>query len=317
MTTRKMNFNNVKVEAIWMLSGNTNIKYLLENGCRIWTADAYRAYKKYAESLEEPDYFVHVEDAVQNCVRIMTVDEFEAALIRDEAWYGLQSFADRFGDLGFTYGKAWREWPDEYGDQVINQLDRLINLLKTDPDNRRMVVSTYNPTVADTLTLPPCHTNWQVWTRELSVAERLDIAEKQYVQFDSLDFGVWHSGQQPTDQWWHDTIDELYPVPRRELSISYSMRSVDSVLGHNVHLYAMILLLLADEVGMQPGEVVANFNDTHIYENQIDGVNIMLERSPKKLPTVTVKNGLNATPDDVHIHDYYPEPFIKFPLSVG
>ncbi len=103
----------------------------------------------------------------------------------------------------------------------------------------------------DEMVLPPCHYGFQVYTRELSLEERLDLASKTYDVFDPLDFSI----PAKVD---HDEIDKLYPVPKRAISLMWNQRSVDTFLGlpFNIASYGLLLMMLADEVNMVPDELI-------------------------------------------------------------
>jgi thymidylate synthase len=138
ITTKKMPFKLIVTELMWFLRGDTNIKYLVDNGCHIWDGDAY---KNYCEQQSRK--------LIQGC----TYQEFIEKIKTDD------EFANKWGDLGPVYGKQWRNWrgqdgmiseKDENGTRIItwNQIDQIANLihdLKTNPDSRRLMVSAWNP----------------------------------------------------------------------------------------------------------------------------------------------------------------------------
>jgi len=107
VTTKKLHKKSIVHELIWFLAGDTNIKYLKENGVRIW-----------------------------------------------DEW------ADANGDLGPVYGKQWRRWEGPDG-AVIDQVDKVIEAIKTNPYSRRHIVSAWNPADVDDMALPPCHCLFQ------------------------------------------------------------------------------------------------------------------------------------------------------------
>ena len=143
LTTKKLAFKTMTTELLWFLRGDTNIKYLVDNGCNIWNGDAYKSYCKIAGSMEEPDYDIHVDDPNQHCTRLMTMEEFINKIKTDD------EFAKKWGELGPVYGAQWRRWSqgaleDKYLNQ-IDQIQNLINDLKTNPDSRRLMVNAWNP----------------------------------------------------------------------------------------------------------------------------------------------------------------------------
>jgi len=153
LTTKKMAFKTMVTELLWFLKGDTNIKYLVENGCNIWTGDAYKRYKTVWEyELDEP---LSMEDFVQ---RIKT-DPI---------------FAHVWGELGPIYGAQWRKWPSsDLAGGNIDQIKNLIYQLKTNPDSRRLMVSAWNVDDLEHMALPPCHYGFQVYTRPTTREEKI------------------------------------------------------------------------------------------------------------------------------------------------
>jgi len=144
LTTKKMPWKTIVTELLWFLKGDTNIKYLLDNGCNIWTGDAYKSYR-------EPR---------PNDRDAYTIEEFAEAIKTNP------DFAARYGELGPIYGKQWRSWEvdtsylgdDEWtAGKDIDQIANLIKDLKTNPDSRRLMVSAWNVGELDQMVLPPCH----------------------------------------------------------------------------------------------------------------------------------------------------------------
>ena len=161
LTTKKMAIKTMMTELKWFLKGDTNIKYLVENGCRIWDGDAYKNYvsKVDVESIAE---------SFGTEVRHHTMEEFIERIKTDD------KFAKEWGELGPIYGKQWRQWQgwmsmdgsNRMGSLWYDQIARLIHSLKTNPDSRRLMVSAWNVGELDEMVLPPCHYGFQVWTRE-------------------------------------------------------------------------------------------------------------------------------------------------------
>ena len=170
LTTKKVFFKGIVHELLWFISGSTNIKYLVDNGVHIWDDWAYQRYLKFISkfvvvgesdkpTLSQAD-FIH---------RIKTVDEF----------------AKIWGDLGTgTYGGMWRAFPF-YNDyetvasaegretlDTVDQLKKVIEKLKTNPDDRRLIVSAWNPHGVDHCALPPCHVLFHFNTELLSDGRR-------------------------------------------------------------------------------------------------------------------------------------------------
>ncbi len=146
LTTKKVAFNTMVTELKWFLRGDTNIKYLVDNGCNIWNGDAYKRYCK----LQVPhDHFETQEEFVE---LIKTNDKF----------------AEKWGDLGPIYGHQWRDWTVEsgYRNQWVDQIKVLINNLKDNPDSRRLMVSAWNVGELHNMVLPPCHYSFQCYVAD-------------------------------------------------------------------------------------------------------------------------------------------------------
>ena len=157
LTTKKMAWKTMVTELLWFLRGDTNIKYLVDNGCNIWNGDAY---KNYSSQVQPWEPHLDMEMFIE---RIKTNAEF----------------AKKWGELGPVYGAQWRSWNvyqnydvTRYQVKQIDQIANLINDLKTNPDSRRLMVNAWNVGELDQMVLPPCHYGFQVYTRELSEGER-------------------------------------------------------------------------------------------------------------------------------------------------
>jgi thymidylate synthase len=163
LTTKKMAIKTMMTELKWFLKGDTNIKYLVDNGCNIWNGDAYKNYCKSAGGVKEPDYTIHIDDPNNNCTRLMTQKEFIQKIKSD--W----KFARIYGELGPIYGKQWREWSPVAGE--INkggkdQIKELIKNIKENPDSRRLMVSAWNVSELPLVVLPPCHYGFQCYVND-------------------------------------------------------------------------------------------------------------------------------------------------------
>ena len=156
LTTKKVPFKTMATELMWFLMGDTNIKYLVENGCNIWNGDAYKRYLDNVKDIEDGKQ-VEGEDGKVYTYRILTKEQF-IDHIKNEDW-----FAKYWGELGPIYGSQWRNWKTQWhqlaeqegytpkwaGDveTEVDQIQNLINELKTNPDSRRLMVNAWN--VAD------------------------------------------------------------------------------------------------------------------------------------------------------------------------
>jgi thymidylate synthase len=269
LTTKKMAFKTMVTELLWFLRGDTNIKFLVDNNCHIWDGDAYKRYS--------------IISGMSTQVESLTQEEFINKIKTDD------EFAKKWGDLGPVYGAQWRSWsrnatrdekiidPGVYTKQ-IDQISILINDLKTNPDSRRLMVSAWNVGELDKMTLPPCHYGFQVYTRELSLEERLCIADKfnPLIREDCLT--KTHHPDETEELklvYRHEFLDSLGPnvVPqRRAISLMWNQRSVDTFLGlpFNIASYGLLLEIIAKEVNMVPDELIGNLGDVHLYSNHID-----------------------------------------------
>jgi len=295
LTTKKMAIKTMMTELKWFLKGDTNIKYLVDNGCHIWDGDAYKNYCKIAGSVKEPDYDIHIDDPNQNCTRLMTQEEFINKIKTND------EFANEWGDLGPIYGTQWREW--NYTD--IDQIQNLINDLKTNPDSRRLMVSAWNVGELNQMVLPPCHYGFQVYTRDLGLDERIELYNSDKLPMNqSLDY-------------LHEQLDSM-GVPRKGISLMWNQRSVDTFLGlpFNIASYATLLIILGKEVNMMPDYLIGSLGDVHLYKNHIEQAKELITRTPYKLPKLEITNcDIQNGEFDWELINYQSHPSIKAPLS--
>jgi len=177
LTTKKMAWKTMVTELLWFLRGDTNIKYLVDNNCHIWDGDAYKNYLH--KVIRDKDIVQYLKSYSKDTKGVPTIelyskDEFIERIKNDD------EFAKKWGELGPVYGAQWRNWgkdfkqiPNETGDGVyditttgIDQIQNLINDLKTNPDSRRLIVNAWNVGELDQMTLPPCHYGFQCYVRE-------------------------------------------------------------------------------------------------------------------------------------------------------
>lgn len=239
LTTKKLHLKSIIHELLWFLSGDTNIRYLKDNGVKIW-----------------------------------------------DEW------ADKDGNLGPVYGHQWRRFGvrNEPQDKPvfggipkslvewqggIDQIKELIDGLKKNPNGRRHIVSAWNPVDIPKMKLPPCHCLFQ-----------FNVRENKYLDC------------------------QLY------------QRSADVFLGvpFNIASYALLVLMVAQVVGLQPGEFIHTFGDVHLYKNHIRQAEEQLKRKPKKLPTMKlnpeVKDIFGFKFEDFTLEGYDPDPSIKAEVAV-
>ena len=181
-------------------------------------------------------------------------------------------WADADGELGPVYGKQWRSWSAPNGES-IDQITRLIEGLKTNPNGRRHIVSAWNPADIEDMALPPCHCLFQFF------------------------------------------------VADGKLSCQLYQRSADVFLGvpFNIASYALLTMMMAQVVGLEPGEFVHTFGDAHLYLNHLDQAKLQLTREPLALPTMTIapRRDLFAYEiGDFVLSDYAAHPHIKAAVAV-
>ena len=276
LTTKKMHWKSIVTELLWFLRGETNIKFLLDYDCHIWDGDAYKRYER-ANTWELQD--------------TPPMNEFIKRIKEDE------TFRKTWGELGPIYGRQWRDW------NGIDQIQNLINELKTNPDSRRLMVNAWNVSDLDQMTLPPCHYGFQIYTRLTTRDEKI-----------------------------------VNPGKYRAISLMWNQRSVDTFLGlpFNIASYGLLLEIIAKEVDMIPDELIGNLGDTHLYSNHIEQAKEQISRDPYQLPSIEiternwymhelVKKRLGEKTLDEKLKSYRPDcfeligyeshPKIKAPLS--
>ena len=182
-------------------------------------------------------------------------------------------WADENGELGPVYGHQWRSWPD-YNGGTIDQISNVVEMIKHNPDSRRMIVNAWNVAEVDSMALPPCHTMFQFY------------------------------------------------VANGKLSLQLYQRSADTFLGvpFNIASYALLLQMMAQVTGLQPGEFVHTTGDTHLYLNHIEQAKLQLTRTPRPLPRMIInpdiKDLFSFDFDDFQLEGYDPYPHIKAAVSV-
>ena len=182
-------------------------------------------------------------------------------------------------EIGKMYGYQWVKWEKfkEHKDGTtsktyINQIKEVIDLIKNNPNSRRMVVSAWNPSVLDEIALPSCHAFF------------------------------------------------IFNVCDGKLNCHLTQRSGDIALGipFNLACYALLTQMIAQETNLKLGEFSHYINDAHIYVDHIDGLKAQLERDPKALPKLHIKNKSfwDLEFEDFELKNYEHHPIIKFPVAV-
>ena len=199
------------------------------------------------------------------------------------------AWANENGDLGPVYGYQWRNW----NSQEIDQIQEVIEMLKTNPNSRRMLISAWNPSVLpDTnlsfsenvangkVALPPCHAFFQFYVSAANAGQKAKLSCQLY------------------------------------------QRSADIFLGvpFNIASYALLTMMIAQVCDLGVGEFIHTFGDAHIYNNHFEQLELQLLRDPKPLPKMilnpAIKNIFDFTFDDFTLQDYEPHPAIKGSVAV-
>lgn len=308
LTSKKMAWKSMVVELLWFLKGDTNIKYLVDNGCYIWVGDALKNFNKHIDEENNKMSSNHLYD-YQPKAR-WTREEFIEEIKTNN------DFAEKWGELGPVYGAQWRKWKSGRGeghmgnpdyDIYVDQIQNLINELKTNPDSRRLMVNAWNVGEIDKMVLPPCHYGFQCYTREMTTEER----NKWY-------FNTSYQNPKYKVDWKDYELDQQN-VPKRALTLKWTQRSVDVPLGlpFNIASYGLLLNLLAKEVNMIPEQLIFSGGDCHIYLNQLEGISKQLKQETFKLPTIEIANKsiFELEANDIKLINYKSSETIKMPLS--
>jgi len=309
LTTKKMFWKGVVIELLWFLQGDTNVKYLIDNGVNIWNEDAYNYFnKKCKENNCAPfSYDIFIE-------KIKSGD-FESTI-------SIPNY--KLGDCGFQYGKVWRRWEghkkiirDDHpsgnypSDSMlfVDQIMGLIYSLRNSPEGRRHIVTAWDPAHDKDLALTWCHALFQFNCRPLTHDQQYEYCKKTGI-YD----GNTISGE----------------VPKYYLDCQLYQRSADVFLGvpFNIASYALLTHVLAKICNMVPGEFIHTFGDVHIYDNHREQVEEQLTRTPQPLPQLYL-NAVNweylgdslcfdkLSLENFKLNNYNPLEAIKAELSTG
>ncbi|RLL54779.1 thymidylate synthase [Mariprofundus sp. EBB-1] len=233
VTTKKVHLKSIIHELLWFLKGDTNTRYLTENGVKIWN-----------------------------------------------------EWATEDGSLGPVYGFQWRNWPAPNG-QLIDQIDELIQQIKSKPNSRRLIVSAWN--VAD---LP-----------DESISPQANVANGK------MALAPCHAFFQ-------------FYVADGKLSCQLYQRSADIFLGvpFNIASYALLTMMIAQVCDLEVGDFVHTFGDAHLYSNHSEQVETQLARETFPLPTMQinpdVKSIFDFKIDDFELSNYECHPGIRAPIAI-
>jgi thymidylate synthase len=252
LTTKKMGWKTIIEELLWFLRGDTNANHLKEKGVTIWDGNTSRTFLDSRGLTEYPE-----------------------------------------GDIGAGYGFQWRHFGAEYktcnfdynndeNNRGFDQIEYVLNELRTNPTSRRIYMSAWNPAALDKMALPPCHVSVQF-----------------YVNIDKM------SGEKYLScHMYQRSVDMFLGFP------------------FNIFSYTVLTYILAKKTGMKPKELIISTGDTHIYRDHIEQVKIQVTRSPFKFPTLTISDSIidkdfnDITINEFKLNDYIFYPAIKAPMAV-
>lgn len=329
LTTKRVWFKGIVHELLWFIKGDTNIKYLVDNDVHIWDEWAYKRYVDICKVNSNGWWNDWMRDNKDGTLSMFTQEEFINRIKENTIRIGGVSFADKWGDLGEgTYGGMWRAFPyfaDEYNPPIgqgfretVDQLKKVIDKLKTNPDDRRMIVSAWHPYWVDHCALPPCHCLFHFNTEELTLNERINYV-KGLPLSNTAEF--WKALEVQSEEKQLEWLD-VNNFPKRKLNLLLYQRSNDFFLGvpFNITSYSLLLAMVAHIVNMEPGTFTHCYGDAHIYQNHLEQVKLQLSREPKKLPRLwlnpDVKDLFSFKYKDIILMDYEPHPTIKAPIAV-
>lgn len=350
-TLRKIHTKSLIHELLWFLEsydekynkfGNTNIKYLIDNGVTFWTDWCYKDYKQHKIN----NYKKNNPNGEKE-IKYLNQKNFEKKIKSND------EFALKFGNLGNIYGKQWTDWGGYYemvekkniikntnSDHVvvdkqgwkkvyikgINQIDKVIDGLIENPDSRRHIVNAWNVSDLDDMLLPPCHILFQFYSKIIEMDERINYCKKHYDKEDIKKYmeknniNTWEDiMRDPRKQ---IKILDHFNVPERKLDLQLYQRSQDLYLGnpYNIASYSLLLHMIAQATNMIPNDFIHTMGDIHIYSNAVEATKELLKRKIKPLPKLWINpdigniNGFRF--EDFKILDYNPHPNIKIDVAV-
>src|ERR1035437_2356819 len=278
LTTKKMHWKGIVHELLWFLRGETNIKYLVDNGVSIWSPDAYRWYLNYAAKNtnentgqnsimfknEDGSFRVYSQEEFINNIKLNNLGSFE---YEPGLYYKL-------GDLGKVYGYQWRN------QNGVDQVAKVLKSLKETPYSRYHIINGWNAKNFPEMALPPCHLLYQFICRPKTIGDSINvegkIEGKKYVM----------CGANMVKEICLNRAGKTVFV----LDLNMYQRSCDTALGnpYNIASMSLLLKLFAKTCNMEEGIATWIGGDTHLYVNHIENAKMQAKRIPSKLPTLNI-----------------------------
>lgn len=250
LTTKRVWMHGVAVELCWFLSGGTNIRPLLQHGVSIWTD---WPLKRYREATGDT----------------ISQDAFEEKILADE------NFAAEWGALGPVYGKQWRDFRGPNG--PVDQIQRLVEGLRSNPASRRHIVSAWHPAQTDDMALPPCHYAFQCFVDGEPGDGRLSL------------------------MWQQRSVDSFLGLPFN--IASYALLT---------HMLAQQADLTPHELIFTGGDCHVYTNHLDVVREQLSR-----DPYPLPALRLEPRDSIfDYTVDDVHIENYQHHPALRAPIAV-
>ncbi|MFP3939076.1 MAG: thymidylate synthase [Thermoanaerobaculia bacterium] len=242
--------------------------------------------------------------------------------VRDLQAHGVSiwdPWADEDGELGPIYGAQWRSWRGPDG-QTVDQIARVVEQLRTNPDSRRILVSAWNPAEIEEMKLPPCHTLFQFYSAPVGREAGVSAGQGRGGHGPAGDGAREGAPETRTPE--AEGGDSEAALERRRLSCQLYQRSADVFIGvpFNIASYALLTLMIARATDHEPGDFVHTFGDAHLYLNHLDQAREQLTREPRPLPRMVLDPAVRRLEDfryeSFRLEGYDPHPHIKAPIAV-
>jgi thymidylate synthase len=316
MNIKQTSFKNIYVELLWFIAGDTNIKFLVDNKCYIWNDDAFRWYnEKYvplgAPKLEKEVWLEKVKNGEKiylNHTQEKGNFSFDVEThMSHPLWFRQSTKVHTYGDLDIVYGRQWRNFAGK-----VDQLSDAIAKLKSDPDDRRMIIIAHNPAdIKDgNVGLPSCHNYMQFYTQPIPLANRVKYGTDNNLLTPELieltDKYVYYKGDSTNLKITKEVLGDInnkldnVGIPKRYISVLVNIRSNDYFLGnpYNVASYATLLSMVAQCVDMIPMILSIEMVDCHLYVDHLDAAGKWIDRVNEQLaqaPDMEAKRQLFQT----------------------